>query len=102
TTRYGQGGAGGLFRSVDGGTNWTKSSEGIPENTDVFALAAGGTILFAGTTYGVYRSTDSGANWTLVSTDLPNTGVFALAVSGAQLFAGADYLGVLRSIDNRT
>jgi len=59
---------GGIWRSTDGGANWTQLSNGLatPLARDIHSLApskvTAGTV-FAGTGDGIYRSTDSGANW---------------------------------------
>lgn len=91
---------GGIYRSVDNGATWTKSS-GIPVNCDVTALYEVGTVLFAGTSFtkgvpygvGIYKSTDNGQTWQLSSSGLPATaGVMAFAAIGNTLFAGVqDY-----------
>ncbi|NOT63532.1 MAG: hypothetical protein HOP19_25250, partial [Acidobacteria bacterium] len=64
----------GVFRSTDGGVNWTAVNTGLT-NKSVWALTTIGTNVFAGTEGGgVFRSTDSGANWTEVNTGLPRDG----------------------------
>jgi photosystem II stability/assembly factor-like uncharacterized protein len=62
---------GGLYKSINGGGNWTDSSAGLPtpEARDVNSIAlhqdAPSAVVIA-TDDGLYRSTDGGANWTLV------------------------------------
>ena len=70
-----------LFKSVDGGQNWSISETGIDAKPDgkrdVKALAVdpiNADILYAGTNNGKgpYRSTDGGANWRLIAAGLPS------------------------------
>src|SRR2546425_10038928 len=65
TTLYASTNGGGLFKSTDGGANW--SATGLT-NIYVSALAIDPvtpTTLYAGTSYGpgVFKSTDGGASW---------------------------------------
>lgn len=80
------GGNGGLFRSLDGGANWTELS-----GSGVLAFAGGasdvvrdpnrpGTYYAAAPGAGVFRSDDSGANW--VRIDNLNTAITGIAGSG--------------------
>jgi uncharacterized protein (TIGR03437 family) len=86
---------GGAYRSSDQGQTWTAANAGI-ENTDIMALAAIGSDLFAGSigsNLGVYRSTDNGQTWQPANGTAPNDvlagrKITALAVIGTTLFAG--------------
>ncbi len=89
TLTYG-GSGGGVYRSTDGGQNWTLASTGLT-SVRLYCLAYDGTNLFAGTEYesgagGAFRSTNNGGNWTKVSTGLPADHVTALLVSGSNSF----------------
>ncbi|MCG9972456.1 WD40/YVTN/BNR-like repeat-containing protein [Christiangramia crocea] len=63
----------GLYRSTDGGTNWTKvgfeESERIaaiqvnPENSDEVYVASLGPLWGDGDQRGIYKTTDGGENW---------------------------------------
>lgn len=57
---------GGVYKSTDGGSMWSRMTEGLPDGT-VFALAIDpldSQIIYAGTYgSGVYRSLDGGENW---------------------------------------
>ncbi|CAN5525328.1 hypothetical protein BH10BAC5_BH10BAC5_27890 [soil metagenome] len=74
--------AGGLFRSTNSGTTWTKiSSSTFADNyfnpCDVLAFTPS-EILFAvnsngATLGGIYRTTNSGTNWTKITTGLPSS-----------------------------
>ncbi|MBI1764396.1 MAG: hypothetical protein HYR56_23460 [Acidobacteria bacterium] len=91
---------GGVFRSTNGGNNWTPVNNGLGDQF-IFSLAVSGTTLFAGTnSNGVYRTTDNGVNWTQINNGLSNQIVLSLAVSGTTLFAGTNSSGVYRTTDN--
>jgi photosystem II stability/assembly factor-like uncharacterized protein len=77
-----------VFGSTNSGSTWSSLDTGL-SNRDVWALAAVGTDLFAGTYGGgVFRSTDSGTTWIAASDGLADTTVLALAFDGTRLFAG--------------
>ena len=80
---------GGLYRTANGGTSWTKVVAS-GQFYDIEALSA--TNMVAVTKGGFYRSTDSGATWVLVTT-IASTGRIALAVSAAN----TDFVGALVS-----
>ena len=101
TTLY-AGTYGGVFKSTDGGGNWSTVNTGLTA-TGVYALAIDPqtpATLYAGTDGGgVFKSTDGGANWSAVNTGLTNTYVYALAIdpqTPATLYAGT-YGGVFKS-----
>ena len=66
---------GGVFKSTNGGTNWTAINTGLT-NTNVCALAIDPQTpetLYAGTDGGgVFKSTNGGTNWTAMNTGLTN------------------------------
>ena len=76
---------GGVFKSTDGGTNWTAMNNGLT-NPAINALAINPQTpdtLYAGVNaygggVGVFESTNGGTNWT--ANGLPNTVVHALAI----------------------
>jgi photosystem II stability/assembly factor-like uncharacterized protein len=74
----------GLFRSTDGGQNWTPGSNGSGDARSMVldtSTPAGSRILFAGISgRGVLRSNDGGQNWTQV---LSGTTVVVAAAIGA-------------------
>ncbi|HEX2788357.1 MAG TPA: T9SS type A sorting domain-containing protein [Ignavibacteria bacterium] len=82
--------AGGLFKSTNSGTSWTKiSSSTFADNyfnpTDVIAMTPS-EILFAvnnnGATFGgIYRTTNGGTNWTKITSGLPTTGHARIALA---------------------
>jgi photosystem II stability/assembly factor-like uncharacterized protein len=92
----------GIYKTVDGGANWTSSSTGIPSGLDIRALivdpadpavlyaAGGGTGSNPGA---VYRSEDSGSTWSSISVGLPADSALSLAldpVNATILHAGTN------------
>src|SRR2546425_9769254 len=72
----------GVFKSTDGGGNWTAASGGLT-TLGVRALALDPltpTTLYAGTGGGVFTSTDGGGSWSATSAGLTSLDVLALAV----------------------
>ncbi|MCW8810146.1 MAG: hypothetical protein OQK64_04220, partial [Ignavibacteriaceae bacterium] len=81
---------GGLFRSSNAGTSWTKiSSSTFSTNyfngCDVIPISSS-TILFAtnangATLGGIYRTTDGGTNWTKITSGLPTNSYARIALA---------------------
>jgi len=66
-------GSGHIFKTVNGGVDWTDISKKLP-NIPVNALLIDpldAITLYAGTDVGVFRSTDDGANWSRFNDGLP-------------------------------
>ncbi len=79
----------GVYKSTDGGTSWTPSSNGLPGFVIVKRVLPLNGALFIGTSSGVYRSSDLGGSWALLSNGLPQNGsVKGLDASGQTLYAG--------------
>jgi hypothetical protein len=76
-----------LYRSTNNGVTWTQADSGLT-GPPVSAIAASGTMLFAGTRDGAFLSNNGGGTWTHVSEGLPGTPVYVLAAIGNTLFAG--------------
>ena len=74
----------GIFRSIDGGTQWQPFNDGLTAEK-ISALAAVGKTVFAGTEIGLYRL-DSGI-WKKLPLDTSGA-VCSLAVSGNNLYVG--------------
>ncbi|MDQ3879202.1 MAG: hypothetical protein M3290_12765, partial [Actinomycetota bacterium] len=103
----------GLYKSVDGGTSWTKlggaTFDGCHIGDIIVKPNTASTIVVAAHAFGrygtacpggLYRSTDGGATWTQV---LPTTAAFDLSVSAAAptvMFAGVYGTGILKSTDS--
>lgn len=81
---------GGLFRSSDNGANWTKLSQGLPENSTANDIAVMGKNIFAAINEEVFLSTDNGTSWKNITPASPGlTGANSFAVNKANLFAAS-------------
>lgn len=88
-----------IFRSTDGGANWSERSVGVvgqdiravlvdPDDADLVYAAAAGSGIGRG---GVYRSADGGATWDSISIGIDGTPVTTLMLDpheAARLYAG--------------
>ena len=85
----------GVFRSDDGGTNWTQLAGGLPNQaaTDLAfepnnpnVLYAGIGHIFGATENGIYKSSDGGSTWNKLAGGLPTASVgrISLAVAPSQ------------------
>jgi photosystem II stability/assembly factor-like uncharacterized protein len=96
----------GVFKSIDGGANW---SIGIINPTDihVVSLAIDPTVpttIYAGTySWGVFKSTDGGANWSKSHDGLTwSMDILTLVIDPTlptTIYAGTFNLGVFKSAD---
>ncbi|HKQ74399.1 MAG TPA: Ig-like domain-containing protein [Blastocatellia bacterium] len=91
----------GIFVSTNNGASWVATSQGLPANSEVSALALGDNGIFAGLTNGIYRSTDGGGNWSQLTGGLPmNPNITSLEALGPNIFAGVRGAGVYMSTDS--
>ncbi len=95
----------GVHRSANGGTTWTRSTEGLPPNVRLYSLAIDPqtpSTLYAGTaSNGVWKSIDGAKTWTATGAEIGERRVDALAVdpvSADTVYAGTDH-GVAKSVD---
>lgn len=89
-----------IYRSSDGGENWTWSSAGLSE-IQPLSLGSHGPYVFVGRAGdGIYRSDNNGLSWTQSTKGLPlGLYVYAFASLGGSFFAGTN-AGVYVSTDN--
>ncbi|HEY5122662.1 MAG TPA: T9SS type A sorting domain-containing protein [Ignavibacteria bacterium] len=93
----------GIYKTIDGGNNWTKVNTGIL-NLNVRAMAINSSDhIFAGildsTGYGILRTTNNGVNWNY--TALSNTDIRTIVINtSGHIFVGTDSTGIFRSTDN--
>lgn len=96
----------GLYRSTDGGANWSRVGIGPFRNVSMLQLVVGDAspnVLYARTSEGSFRSTDDGVNWSAIS--LPNPQVGSLAIdpeNAALVYVGTSDGRVLKSTDGGT
>ena len=95
-----------VFKTTDGGGNWTAADAGLPASSTILSLAvdpANPATVYAGASVGtVFVSRDAGGSWNGLSVNLPNMRIQALAVSpgnSSTLYAGTDLSGVFISRD---
>lgn len=77
----------GVYVSADGGALWHAANTGLPDSTDVFAIAIAPRArqnLFLATEYGVYLATDGGASWRPASQAAMKASCSVLAVDPGQ------------------
>ncbi len=83
-----------IYKSTDGGTNFTDITNGIPQTSIcIQALAVHPTnnnIVYAGTNGGLYRSTNGGNSWSQATTYTPILSLATTQASPDLLYAGAD------------
>ena len=83
----------GIFRSTDGGAQWSPLNQGLTVSEKISAMTAVGKTVFAGTGNGLYRL-DSGV-WEKLPLDTSGA-ICSLAVSGADLYAGIGHEVLVR------
>ncbi|NIV00593.1 MAG: hypothetical protein GWN55_04580 [Phycisphaerae bacterium] len=93
---------GGVFRSIDNGDTWQRTS--YPDTLSAWPLAINNNgDLFAGSELGLFRSTDSGESWNLITKpEFEKRKIFTFAISRitGSIFAAVVGDGVYRSTDN--
>ena len=99
-------GYGGVFKSINGGANWSAASTGIPTSDWVYALAidpSNTSVIYAGTESGVYKTINGGANWSAASTGIPsgNNAETSIAIdpSNTSIVYAVTYGYVVKSIN---
>jgi photosystem II stability/assembly factor-like uncharacterized protein len=64
----------GVFKTVNGGRSWTRSSQGLPAGGEAFSVAVDPhrkNAVYAGFSGQVYRSLDAGRTWARLGNGLP-------------------------------
>jgi photosystem II stability/assembly factor-like uncharacterized protein len=96
----------GLYRSTDGGANWSRVAVGPFRDNSMFQLIvarASPNVLYTWTVEGLYHSTDGGANWS--ASGLSHVTVASLAIdpgNAAVVYVGTGDGRVLKSSDGGT
>jgi photosystem II stability/assembly factor-like uncharacterized protein len=94
---------GGVYRSTDGGIEWSKPVYPDP-GPSVNAMVVHNGFLFAATSdFRILRSTDNGLAWFTADTGMGKTDsrlVLAVGVAGDALYASTLMDGIFRSTDN--
>ena len=87
----------GIFRTIDGGSQWTPLNDGLTVSEKISAVAAVGKTVFAGTGNGLYRLDSS--IWEKLPLDTSGA-ICSLAVSGNDLYAGIAHEFLVRLTSN--
>ncbi|MEI6456038.1 MAG: T9SS type A sorting domain-containing protein [bacterium] len=87
----------GVYRSLDGGTEWTKCNNGLA-NLNIRSLAIHGNDLFAGSDAGLFVSSDFGSTWNEAG-GFSNRKVFSLLALDIVIYAGTEDGGFYLSED---
>ncbi|MEI8136145.1 MAG: T9SS type A sorting domain-containing protein, partial [Bacteroidota bacterium] len=91
--------SGGIYRTINGGTNWTQVATATGSTFDLeFKPGSPTTIYAGGTTFKM--STDGGATFVTVSAGIPTTGVNRMAIAVTP--ANANYVYVLASLSSNS
>lgn len=105
-TLYAATGDNGVWKSIDGGTSWSRAATGLPKRVAIDALAIDPvtttTIWATAGAAGVYKSSDGGSTWTQASTLLLNSGLTAaIAVdpSTPKTVYAAQFRALARTLD---
>ena len=90
----------GVWKSSDGGINWTRSSTGLTDNT-VYSVAidpGNSQVIYAGAGDGVWKSSDGGINWVSSSDGLTDSDVQCLAVDSSSILYAGTKNGLFRLV----
>ncbi len=77
-----------VYRTNDGGENWTKIVHGLPQNEIVRSIVADPQVkglLYAGGETGAYISHDDGDHWTSMRLNMPAVPVYEMKIRGDDL-----------------
>jgi hypothetical protein len=93
--------ANGVYRSTDGGSNWTQINNGIT-SMQIWSINQVGNLLFATSTAGkVFKSADGGNNWTLSNTGISSTAIVKkIVLFNGKIYATTSNTGIIISSDN--
>ncbi|WP_205750431.1 IPTL-CTERM sorting domain-containing protein [Diaphorobacter sp. HDW4B] len=92
---------GGVFKSTNGGAQWSAVNTGLTSRY-VYTLAIDSGTLYAGTDGGgVFKSVNGGTQWNAVNTGLTSRYVRALTIDSGTLYAGTGG-GVFKSTNGGT
>ncbi|MFH0896194.1 MAG: T9SS type A sorting domain-containing protein [Bacteroidota bacterium] len=88
----------GVYQTILGTNNWSKTGTGIPNYTFVNCMASNGTALAAGSYEGFLYNNPAGGTWTLSNNGITSAYVRCVYTEGNVILAGC-YYGMQRSTD---
>lgn len=79
----------GVYKSINSGSSWTLSSNGLPTVTNFFSIVRSGSYLVAGGDgAGIWRSSDYGASWAQTTSGvLSNEYTYIFSTNGNTVYA---------------
>jgi len=80
------GSSGTVYKTTNGGTNWTNIGSNLPNlptNSIISYMSTVGRVFVVGNDAGVFFTTNDGASWSALNTGLPLTAVTQLAIDPA-------------------
>jgi PKD repeat protein len=83
----------GVYKTIDGGVFWKRSSEGLPSSPHLYSLAispADSRVVYLSSNWGLYKSTDGGDSWA-VSEDSIRANDVAIASSNPQVVYAVEH-----------
>jgi photosystem II stability/assembly factor-like uncharacterized protein len=85
-----------VFKTTNGGGNWTPAGNGLPSIPTNTVAVENSTTIWVGADDGVYKSVDSGASWNRFGSGLPHAPVYEIAIDRqrGRLFAATHGRGV--------
>ena len=98
----------GVYKSVDGGENWTQSNMPNGTNGNITALAVNSSnensVYIGLRGNGVFHSTDGGTNWSDIGSNLPDPYIhsISLAENNSVIYVATKENGIFKSSDNGT
>lgn len=92
----------GVYKSTDGGANWTKKGADLRVQAIAVDHTNPANVFITTDGNGIFKSTDGGATWTESDSGIPTKSTLALWIDpldGHRLFASTPLNGVFRSTD---
>jgi hypothetical protein len=104
----------GVWKSMDGGINWTAINSGFAVSPEVWSLAIDpydNQVIYIGTALdGIYKSTNGGGSWFPIGTGLNSSHITAVVINpanqqnmyvGGGINPGTGTPGIYKSLDNQ-
>lgn len=94
-------GNGGIYKSTNNGTIWTKKKTGLPLNEGIQDLVEHNGILYASIyRNGIYISLDEGETWSPINSGINTLTFYNIGINGSNIYGGYANGGIYFSSDN--